>query len=188
MENQTELIQAAQNGDAQAFEQLLRERYDSIYRFARQWCGNRCDAEDIAQQACVKLAQTLKQFRHEAKFSTWLYRLVINCAKDWQRSQQRHQGAELGSSREPAQESIQELSAFASEHPGESQQYLAQVIQATERLGAGFKETLLLVFAEGLNHREAAAVLEVKESTVSWRIHEIRKHLNLLVEEGAKHV
>ena len=44
----------------------------------------------------------------------------------------------------------------------------------------GFKETALLVHAEGLSHAEAAEVLGVKESTISWRLHEMRKQLQVL--------
>lgn len=169
----SELIKAAQGGDRSAFEQLLETEYDSIYRFARGWAGNREDAEDIAQQACIKLARVLDQFRFESAFSTWLYRLVINCAKDWQQSQQRHQRHRVQS-----EDSHRDLDLLPAHHASpETAVFLATVLVMVASMGEGFKEALLLVFGEGMNHREAAAVLQVKESTVSWRIHEIRKRL-----------
>ena len=171
------LIQSAQAGDQQAFELLLNKRYDTIYRFALKWCGAVPDAEDIAQQACIKLAQGIRQFRGDSAFTTWLYRLVINCAKDWQRSQDKH----------PPHNDEQPAQQQASMNPGEHQIYLRQVILGVAQMGEGFKETLLLVFAEGLNHKEAADVLGIKESTVSWRIHQMRKHMNLLTAEGGKY-
>lgn len=164
------LIRAAQTGDRQAFAQLVAEAYDSIYRFAYRWCGNASDAEDVTQQACIKLAQSLGQFRFESAFSSWLYRLVINCAKDWQRSQGRHQHDDL------------ELLAdeVRPDQNAENRIYLQQVLRWLDTLSEGFKETALLVHAEGLTHAEAANILQIKESTVSWRLHEIRKQLQRL--------
>ncbi len=166
--NESDLIRRAQQGDAQAFAALLERHYDTLYRFAYKWCGNRADAEDITQQSCIKLARSLGQFRFEAAFSSWLYRLVINCAKDWHKSQQRHQGGAEAPGDEPV----------APSGAAEAGVYLNQVLALLDRMAEGFKETALLVYAEGLTHAEAARVLSLKESTVSWRLHEIRKQLN----------
>lgn len=167
MPTDEQLIRAAQTGDGPAFEQLLGNCYDQLFRFAYRWCGNRADAEDVTQLACLKLAQSIHQFRFEAAFSSWLYRLVINCARDWQRSQHRHQHDDL--------ESLTEVTR--SDQCAEASIYLRQVLHWLDSLAEGFKETALLVHAEGLSHAEAAAVLQIKESTVSWRLHEIRKQL-----------
>ena len=56
--------------------------------------------------------------------------------------------------------------------------YLSQVLAQLALLGEGMKETALLVHAEGMSHAEAGAVLGVSESTISWRVHVIRKHMN----------
>ena len=162
------LIRAAQKGDRQAFAQLVAEAYDSIHRFAYRWCGNRTDAEDITQLACIKLAQSLGQFRFESAFSSWLYRLVINCAKDWYKSQNRHAHADIDTVID---------AEHSSDLTAETSIYLQQLLRQLEQMSEGFKETALLVHGEGLSHAEAAEVLQLKESTVSWRLHEIRKQL-----------
>lgn len=169
------LIRAAQGGNSKAFAVLLSLVYDIIYRFAFKWAGNKHNAEDITQQACIKLAKVIKQFRFESAFTTWLYRLVLNCANDWGRSEKRHYSAE-GSQTAPCSEGMQ--ASNTTEAPTE----LARVLAQVDAMGKGFKETLLLVLAEGMTHAEAAIILEVKESTVSWRIHEIRKLLKILDE------
>ena len=165
-------IKAAQAGDAKAFNRLLQDHYDRIFSYAYKWCGNRTDAEDITQQACIKLAHSISQFRFEAAFTTWLYRLVINCAKDWQRSQARHQYVN------PEEAPVQ-ITPNATHDPSI---YLQQILQAISLMGDGFKETVILVLGEGLNHREAGEALAVKESTISWRIHKVREHLASLAE------
>jgi RNA polymerase sigma-70 factor (ECF subfamily) len=160
------LIKQAQAGDAQAFECLLESHYDTIFRFAFKWCGNRDDAEDIAQQACVKLARGLGQYRFESSFTSWLYRLVINCAKDWQKAQRKH--SHSGDDNEQWQHLPYE------DQPDKSI-LMRQLLTALENFSDGMKETVLLVHAEGFTHGEAADILGIEESTISWRIHQIRK-------------
>lgn len=163
----TGLIRRAQGGNSASFAELLDLHYDTIHRFAWKWCGHRTDAEDIAQLACIKLAQSLKQFRFQAAFTSWLYRLVVNCAQDWQRAQRRHAHTELPE-HEPAADSGRAEDAV----------HLDQLLEQLDALGTGMRETALLVHAEGLSHAEAGAVLGVSESTISWRIHTMRKHMN----------
>ena len=176
-DDESPLINAARAGDAVAFESLLETYYDLIFRFAYRWCGNRSDAEDITQDACFKLARTINQFRFESTFTTWLYRLVINCAKDWYKSQKRHNSNGIAL----------KDSGNSCEDAAEISIYLRQVLQHLDSLAEGFKETALLVHAEGLSHAQAALILNVKESTVSWRLHEIRKHLQATIVSKEVH-
>lgn len=171
------LIRAAQTGDGVAFEQLLERYYDMLYRFAYKWCGNRADAEDVTQQACLKLSRALDSYRFESAFSSWLYRVVINCARDWSRSEGRHR---LAAAVEDEAAADVPTPVGAVEH----QAYLTQLLHKLETLPEGIKETLLLVHGEGLTHAEAARVLDVKDSTVSWRLHEFRKHYRHALESG----
>jgi len=163
----TGLIRRAQGGSAQAFAELVDLHYDTVYRFAWKWCGQRADAEDIAQLACIKLAQSIGQYRFQAAFTSWLYRLVVNCALDWQRGQRRHSHSELPEDTPSADSSRAEDAVL-----------LEQLLEQLDGIGAGMRETALLVHAEGLSHAEAGQILGVSESTISWRIHTMRKHMN----------
>lgn len=160
------LIRRAQGGDSESFAELVDLHYDTIYRFAWKWCGHEANAQDIAQLACIKLAASLGQFRFESAFTSWLYRLVINCAQDWQRGQRRHE-----------HDDISEGENVTTSSPAEDRIYLLQVLEQLEDIGEGMKETALLVHSEGMSHAEAGAVLGVSESTISWRLHTIRRHL-----------
>jgi RNA polymerase sigma-70 factor (ECF subfamily) len=171
-----DFIKGAQSGQPEAFEALLNRHYETIFKFAYKWCGDKHDAEDIAQQACIKMARGIHQFRFESNFSTWLYRLVINCAKDWQRSQSRHN--------QHSEDDLQMIDSGDNNVP-EKSILLDQLLTRLESFSDGMKETLLLVHAEGFTHGEAGNILGIKESTVSWRLHEIRKHFqSLLGQEG----
>ncbi len=164
----TGLIRRAQGGDVASFSELLDLHYGTIYRIAWKWCGHRTNAEDITQQSCIKLASSLAQYRFQAAFTSWLYQLVISCARDWQRTQRRHQHDSL-----PDEEPM----AGGAGRP-EDYIYLVQLLDQLDEVGEGMKETALLVHGEGLSHAEAGRILSVSESTISWRIHAIRKHMN----------
>ena len=160
------LIRQAQGGDAASFAELLDLHYPTIYRIAWKWCGHRANAQDIAQQSCIKLAGSLAQFRFQAAFTSWLYQVVVSCARDWQRAQQRHE-----------HDALPEIEPPAEATRPEDYIYLAQLLEQLDELGEGMKETALLVHGEGLSHAEAGGILGVSESTISWRVHAIRKHL-----------
>jgi RNA polymerase sigma-70 factor (ECF subfamily) len=157
-------LKRAQQGDRAAFAQLIDDHYDAMYRFAFKYCGNQQDAEDVTQQACIKLARTIVQFRFESSFTTWLYRIVVNVARDHYRVN------------DAPVESVE--SDIAIDAGAEHVVMLNQILLLVTQMGEEYRDTLVLVIAEGLSHAQAAEILAVKESTVSWRIHEIRRRLN----------
>lgn len=156
------LIRDAQAGNREAFAQLVESHYDLMYRYALKFTGDTADAEDVTQQACIRLARGIGQFRFQSQFSTWLYTLVINCGRDYFKSQKATEVLDDESAADGATESGIEL---------------RQVLKRIEAMGEGFRETVALVVGEDLSHAAAAEILGVKESTVSWRIHEVRKRL-----------
>ena len=83
------LAKAAAGGCRRSFASLLERHYDRIYRLAWRKVGSRAEAEDIAQDVCVKLATAIGTFRGEAAFSTWLYRIAFTTATDRLRDRQR---------------------------------------------------------------------------------------------------
>ena len=170
-----ERIKLAINGDRAAFSELLKANYTMIYRVAFKWCGNASDAEDIAQDVCIKLGRSIKNFRNDSSFSSWVYRITLNTVRDMQRSKQSDQ---------------QKISAMAliseqnynPDREGELTQN--QLWDNVKMLPEKQRDAVLLVHAEGLNHKEAAEIMECSESTVSWHIHEAKKKLKSLFAES----
>lgn len=163
------LIKRMAAGDSGAFRDLLDAHYAIIYRMAYRFCGNATDAEDVTQMACIKLAQSAYQFGGGSAFTTWLYTVVMNTARDWQRSQNRH-------TRGAVTLDIAENKVSTAANP---EQNLEQK-QQLERIAAlpeAERDAIWLVFGEGLSHKDAALVLGCAEGTISYRIHEARKKL-----------
>ncbi len=162
-----DLIKRAQQGNAYAFETLINDYYMTMYKIAYKWCGNREDAEDITQNASIKLVRALDSFHFDAAFSSWLYRLVINAAKDWQKSQHRHISAD----------GVDIEQERAKDSKPEQQVYTQQIMSLIEDLPQKEKEALIFISIEGMSHKQAANQLGCSEGTVSWYIHEARKKL-----------
>jgi len=168
------LVTRAQGGDKSAFEALLRRHYDAMFRMAFKWCGNQEDAEDITQNACIKLARNIEGFQFKSAFTSWLYRLVINTAIDWQRQARRH----------AAQELTEEAGSGRTGSDAENSLHAKQVLEQVHALPVREKTALLMVLGEGLSHKEAASVMRCKESTVSWYIHAARKKLKKFTDRS----
>ena len=172
----TELALEAAKGNATAFQQLLERHYDHIFRIAFRYVNIREDAEDIAQEVCCSLPLKLKSFRGDAKFSTWLYRVVLNATRDMHRKR---------SNRTKLHETFSEVAALERSEQAETAVELKWLYATLDQVGDDLRATAILVLAEGFNHAEAAEILDIKESTISWRMHELKKKLKQLAEEDA---
>jgi RNA polymerase sigma-70 factor (ECF subfamily) len=166
------LIEMAVTGNEEALEVLVRRHYMTVYRLAFRWCRIKEDAEDVTQEVFVKMAGRLHSFRLKSSFPTWLYRVTVNTAMDLFRKRDVR----------GKYESMTELPAITgnpSPNPEEAVLF-RQIYDQLDRLPAKQKAAVLLVFTEGLSHRDAARALGCSETTISWRIFQARKKLSIL--------
>ncbi len=169
-----DLALAAASGGRDAFAMLIKRHYERIHRLAWRLTGSRSDAEDVAQEVCVKLATAIRSFRGEAAFSTWIWRIAHNAATDFLRQRQRMK---------PTEASV--LMALVDEGRQMPDPQVAgedDLWSAVRRLSGQQREAVTLVYGEDMNHAEAAAVMGCSEKTVSWHLHEARKRLKSILE------
>ena len=166
------LITSARAGDRTAFGTLIEDHYDLIYRTAYKWAGNKADAEDVAQDVCVKLASALAGFDGRSTFSTWLYRITLNAVRDLQRARGRRGRQVMALTR-----------VSPEDHPPDQEEAatLSQLWRAVRGLPEKQRDAVLLVYAEDLNHAAAAEIMGCKEATVSWHIFEAKRALKGLL-------
>jgi RNA polymerase sigma-70 factor (ECF subfamily) len=176
------LIAASQQGDPAALEALVRRHQDRVYGFAMRMCRNVEDAKDILQDTFLGVVRSIRDFRAESKFSTWLYRIAANaCLK------KRRRGVH-----DPTPE--QELSLDAlmprpdsegvkPEIPDWSEDAERALLRgelggrleaAIDRLPREYKIVLLLRDVEGLSAEEAAEALGLSVAAVKSRLHRAR--------------
>lgn len=164
------LAAAAGEGDANAFSLLLERHYDGVFRLAFRLTGAQAEAEDLTQDICAALAAKLAKFRGEAKFTTWLWRVVVNAAHDRRRrAATRARHAEGWGDWEKSRLAENDETAEA----------LDWLTQAMRALPDDLRDTLALVLDDA-THDQAAEVLGISPGTVSWRISEAKKRLRTL--------
>ena len=134
-------------------------------------------ADDLAQEIFMRVHRARKRYRPEAKFTTWLYRVVVNAAHDVRRRQQTRARASQGwGDWELARQDEIAVQAEASD-------WLAQ---AMTQLSPELRDTVALVLGEEMTQAEAGVVLGVSEGTIAWRMSEVKKRLRAMAREDAK--
>lgn len=164
----------AGQGCRASFSLLLERHYDLIWRQAWRILGNREKAEDVAQDVCVKLASVIRAFRGDAKFTTWLHRIVYTTTLDALRAAQRMEPADPSDIIRLADH----LQSEAREDSGDPD----GLWTAVRSLPPQQRDAILFVYGEDMSHAEAASVMGCSEKTVSWHVHEAKKRLKVLLE------
>jgi RNA polymerase sigma-70 factor (ECF subfamily) len=171
------LIRRAQAGDAQAFRLVLEAHYDRMYRLAYGCTGSRDEAQDVVQEACLKVARQFRSYQHEAPLAGWLCSITLNVVRDRARAR----------ARQPETDAIGEVELVSAEPDPERQAQGNEIWRALRRLPKTVREAVLLVCHHGFSHKEAAVVLGCAEGTVSWRVSEARRLLAQQFPELAGH-
>lgn len=170
------LAMAAAGGDRAAFAVLVQRHYDRIYGLAYRLTGARDQAQDMAQDICAALPAKLRNWRGEARFTTWLYRVVVNAAHDLRRRQATRARASAGwGDWEIARQDEMAVQA-------EAQDWLTT---AMARLSPELRDTVALVLGEEMTQAEAGLVLGLSEGTIAWRMSEVKKRLRAMAAEEA---
>jgi len=175
-ESMRDLIQQAQAGDGRACEELFRRFVHSVFATARRLAGNAADAEDITQETFIRAFRGIGGFEQRSSFRTWLYRILLNVAQDF--SRKRAKGP-LGTSVQ-LYEGEDALAAGAEDGPAEqagAEEERRLLRRAMGELPERERVALTLVYLEGMSCSEAAEVMEVREGTVYWWLHEARRRL-----------
>ncbi|MBR3640474.1 MAG: RNA polymerase sigma factor [Oscillibacter sp.] len=172
-------INAAKNGDGEAFTQLVALYEKKVFSQALWVCGDRRLAEDAAQEAFLSAWQGLPFFRGESAFSTWLYRLTANACNDLLRKEGRQRAASL----DELGETVASDGADAPQEQAERSEKRECVRRALARLSAEHREILILREMQELRYDEIARVLSLDAGTVKSRIHRARQALRELLRE-----
>jgi RNA polymerase sigma-70 factor (ECF subfamily) len=166
-------------GEEAGFEQLWNRYRSLAYAVALSRTGNRDDAMEAAQKACIRVWRALPRFRRGEPFAPWLYRIVSNCAANLWRDERRHRGdvpLEFVPSADGRPSALDEVAG---------RDELERIWQALESLPPEQREVLVLHHFQGLKYREIAETVGIPIGTVMSRLHNARQRLRgvLGVEE-----
>ncbi|MDD6308260.1 MAG: sigma-70 family RNA polymerase sigma factor [Clostridia bacterium] len=166
-----------------AFELLVREFSPQVYGVSLSMMGNEHDAKDAAQEAFIKIYQSISRFRGESALQTWIYRITVNACKDILRRRNRY--ISLGEEDEAA------LFSKEDEAPGPEEMVVSAERAREVRLGIAalpteYKICIFLRDMKGLPYAEIAMILDCPINTVKSRISRARRLLLKRLSENRK--
>jgi len=165
------LVERAQAGNRDAFEDLVRRHADRLYAVVLRFTADPAEAEEVTQEAFLRAWRSIGRFEGRSQFFTWLYRIGINEAK--RRAERRPAAGKVVSLEdEPAEEAADlNESPQARSEQGELRDRLEQAIRS---LPLDYRAPLVLRDVEGLSTAEAAAIMELGEAAFKSRLHRAR--------------
>lgn len=174
------LVAAAQRGDEEAFDVLVRRHTVWMFRVSFRLLGEQVEAEDVVQEAWVSIWRSLQRFRHDAAVSTWLYRVVTNAAL----SQLRRRTPTV-----PLDPTDDAVSGVLYDPHGDPESRVMRnedsmvVRRAIATLEPSQRAPLVLRELEGMSYEEIAEVLDVSVAALQSRLHRARLTLLTRLKE-----
>lgn len=175
-----ELIRKSQEGNIDAFEQLVLRYEKRIYTIAYKYMGNYEDASDMAQEALIKAYQSIGSFRGDAAFGTWLGKITANRCLDELRKRKHIPTTSLDHPVEFAEGSVQkelECPAATPEETAIKKEIADYIQQIIGELKEEYRVAILLREMEGHSYEEIAEILSCSLGTVKSRISRARQYL-----------
>ena len=172
-QSEADLIAAAQAGDREAFDDLVRATYADTYTLAYRLTGNEEDARDVSQEAYLRAYRAIDRFRGDAQFSTWMYRITANCAATYLGRRSRHRHDVLDDTvpvADPRTDHDPQLRADASDLRN-------RLARALDDLPPRLRSVVVLRDIYDLPHESIAAELGISESAANVRLHRARNKL-----------
>ncbi len=172
------LVRRAQGADEEAFGELVQRHQGRAYRVARNLVPSDEDAQDVAQEAFLRVFRNLERFNFDHDFTTWLYRIVTNLCIDFLRKRRVAISVSRGREGEDGVESAIDLEDHSEPAPweyAEATETAAEVHEVLASLAPHFQSVLTLREIEGLGCPEIAEIVGATHVTVRWRLHRGRK-------------
>ena len=178
------LVDRFKNGDAAAFDEMVSRYWGRIYSMVNQLLRNPQDAEEVTQDAFIRAHRGLANFRGESAFSTWLYQIATNLARNrywywWRRRRDKSVSLDMPVSAD-SDTTLAEVIPAEVETPDDitvTREFVNRIGQGMDRLSSKHREILTLRNVKNLSYDEIAAILGISVGTVKSRIARARESL-----------
>ncbi|TCT08506.1 RNA polymerase sigma factor RpoE [Paralcaligenes ureilyticus] len=173
-----ELVDRVQRGDKHAFDLLVLKYQRKIMRLLSRMVRDSSEVEDVAQEAFIKAYRALPQFRGDSAFYTWLYRIAINTARNWQVANGRRPSTPSAIETEDG-ETFSQIDNLTDISTPESQLASRQIVEtvntAIDALPAELRTAIVLREIEGMSYEDIAQSMNCPIGTVRSRIFRARE-------------
>lgn len=180
--DEAELIIRTQNGDTEAFTPIVNRYRERIYKLIYQWVHHHETAEDLCQEVFLKAWQALPRFKGEALIYSWLYRIAVNCSKDFLRSQHRQMAFACEELTDNADDVLQMTQRQPSPDEILEKEELRGIIrECVRQLPSVQYSVFRLHYRDGLPIKEIASRLGKSEGTIKAHLYHARQKLQHLL-------
>ncbi len=176
------LAARAGEGDAGAFEMLVRRYEPPLFNYIRRMVGNASEAEDLFQDTFMKVYDNLDRFRPEGSFRGWLYRIATNTCRDALRRRRLRRAFSLDTGQNPDDVPLGERCASSTPGPAEkaAEAELAERLSAAiQTLSAKHRSVFLMARYDGMSYEDISETLKIPVGTVKSRMN---KAVSILLE------
>jgi RNA polymerase sigma-70 factor, ECF subfamily len=178
------LVDRFKGGDEAAFNEMVSRYWDRIYGMVHQLLRNQQDAEEVTQDAFIRAHRALANFRGESAFSTWLYQIATNLARNrywywWRRKRDKTVSFDQPVSDDNATP-LSEVFSTEMATPGDitvTQELVDHIAIGMEKISAKHREILILRNIKNMAYEDIAEVLNISVGTVKSRIARARESL-----------
>ncbi|SRR6266446_2061649 len=173
-------------GHDAALDELMGRHAGRLFHYLLRLLQNETEAADLAEEAFVRVYQNRAKFKPDKKFSTWLYTIATNLARDLQRHRARHPHVSLEAERDDAGPTFHENLPDSKPNPGELLESAerAQVVrQAVAALPEDLRAPLVLATYEEMSYTAIAEILNCSPKAVEMRLYRARQQLRVRLEK-----
>ena len=185
-EEESAIIAKVLDGDADAFEPLVVAHQSFVYNIALKMLSNPDDAFDISQEAFIKAYRSLKDFKGESSFSSWLYRITANMCLDFMRRNKKRKSASIVYLDD--EDELKELelpdTRFDPVTELERKELRGAINDALNLLPEDQRSILLLRELNGMSYAEISEALKLEQGTVRSRLSRARARLAKILKEN----
>jgi RNA polymerase sigma-70 factor (ECF subfamily) len=184
-----ELVLKSQQGDVQAFDQLVERYHGKIYGLTYNMTSNREDAEDLTQEIFVKAFQALPRFKSKSSFYTWLYRIAVNKTINYRKRRNRKRAMSLDQfdGEIKLDEVYHDLTSKGSPLRNLSLSELQKKLnEALQNLSEKHRTVVVLHDMQGIPHEEIAKMVGASVGTIRSRLFYARRQLQAELSEFMK--
>ncbi|MGB6240846.1 MAG: RNA polymerase sigma factor RpoE [Castellaniella sp.] len=186
------LVERVRRGDRHAFDLLVIKYQRKIMRLLSRMIHDPAEVEDVAQEAFIKAYRALPQFRGDSAFYTWLYRIAVNTARNWQSASFRRPST-VSVTENDEGETFDQIDGLTDQSTPESVMASRQIAQAVneaiDALPEDLRTAIVLREIEGMSYEDIASTMQCPIGTVRSRIFRAREaiasHLRPVMEQDA---
>lgn len=182
-----DLVERAQKGDTRAFDALILKYGDKLYGLVYNMTSHKEDTHDLLQEIFARAYQSLRSFRGNSTFYTWIYQIAVNLTLNFLKKRKRRAGMSLNDLDSSVQQDPALIDSTHEANP-EKQTNLNELQiklnEAMQKLSEAHRMVVTMFDIQGMSHADIAKVLKTSEGTVRSRLHYAHLQLQSYLQDS----